>query len=269
MPESALTPCSYWVVRYTTNLLRDEWINVGVLLFDPAGPRFGARFLESSEEFSRLRRLQPNHDERLLRGLQTHFQTVVTSAEDPAAYLADLAETLSNAIQLSPDRGVLTEDFESELDRLYRQHVAPPHASALDHEQDFGRAFLRSRLNDVFRRTGLAGQIERQVAVDEFTYQGDPLRIDFAYRRRGTRGFVHTLSMERDAAEAKIVAYTAERIRRRLASSDFTVVTDARPDAKNERYQFVAKLLADVQVNIVPVAELESWVERLRLKLLQ
>ncbi len=267
MTEPFMTPCSYWVVRYTANLLRDEWINVGVLLFDPTGSRFRSRFIETDGEFSRLRRLQPNHDERILRALESHFQTAVASAEDPAAYLANLTETLSNAIELSPERGVLTEDFDAELDRLYQKHVAPPRASALGHEQDFGRAYLRSRLNDVFRRTGLAGQIERQVAVDEFTYKGDPLRIDFAYRRRGTRGFVHTLSIERDAAEAKIVAYTAERIRRRLASSEFTVVTDVRPEAGNEHHQFVAGLLADVQVTVVPVAELEPWVDRLRSEL--
>lgn len=269
MPEPALMPCSYWVVRYTTNLLRDEWVNVGVFLFDPAESHFEARFIETSEEFSRLRRLQPNHDESLLRGLRAHFQTAIANAEDPAAFLANLAGTLSNAIQLGPEHGVLTEDFDAELDRLYQQLVAPPHATALDHEQEFGRAFLRSQLNDVFRRTGLAEQIERQVAAEEFTYKGDPLRIDFAYRRQGTRGFVHTLSIERDAAEAKIVAYTAERIRRRLPSSEFTVVTDTRIEAGNERHQFVAGLLADVQVSILPVAELEPWVERLRVELSQ
>ena len=36
MPEEALQFCSYYVVRYQPNLIRDEWVNIGVLLLDPA-----------------------------------------------------------------------------------------------------------------------------------------------------------------------------------------------------------------------------------------
>ena len=27
--------CAYRVLRYSPNLVRDEWVNIGVLLFDP------------------------------------------------------------------------------------------------------------------------------------------------------------------------------------------------------------------------------------------
>ena len=44
MPDETLQLCAYQVVRYQPNLIRDEWVNIGVLLFIPeegAGNRPG------------------------------------------------------------------------------------------------------------------------------------------------------------------------------------------------------------------------------------
>jgi Protein of unknown function (DUF3037) len=269
MPEPELNAYSYWVVRYTPNLVRDEWLNVGVLLLDPGRPRLGARFIEENAEFGRVRRLHPNSDETILRALEGHFETVVGGAEDPRAYLAKLGDTLSNVVQLSPERGLLAGNFEEELDRLYQQHVAPPrHAGAAARWIGNTRAAILGRVNDVLHRAGLAGRIERRVRVEEFTYRGDPLRLDFAYQRNGTRGFVQALSLERDASQAKVLAYTAERIRQRLASTEFTVVTETVPQADNDRHQFFARLLDDQRIAVVPLAQLGPWVNDLRAGLL-
>src|SRR5579884_2198388 len=126
MPETVLNPYSYWVVRYTPNLVRDEWLNVGVLLLDPAHSRFAARFIEEEGEFRRVRKLNPDADGDVLRALERHFEATVRGSENPAMHMAKLAETLSNVVQLSPERGLLGGDFQSELERLYEQHVAPP-----------------------------------------------------------------------------------------------------------------------------------------------
>ena len=37
MPDDPLKTCAYHVVRYQPNLIRDEWVNIGVLLFIPDG----------------------------------------------------------------------------------------------------------------------------------------------------------------------------------------------------------------------------------------
>jgi len=270
MPETDLNTYSYWVVRYTPNLVRDEWLNVGVLLLDPGLSRFEARFIEESGEFGRVRKLHPNSDERVLRALERHFDTVVRGAENPSAYLAKLGDTLSNVVQLSPERGLLGGDFDGELERLYQQHVAPPRrAGAMSRLVANSRGWILSRLGAVLRGAGLTGRLERRVRVEEFTYKGDPLRLDYSYRRNGTRGFVQALSLDRDAAQAKALAYTAERIRQRIASTEFTVITEAPPAADNDRHQFVAHLLGEQRIGMVPVEQLDPWVNDLRAQLLQ
>ena len=123
----SLSPCAYHVVRYTPNLVRDEWVNIGILLFDPARRRLVQRLVEEPAEFARIRRLHPGADEELLRRLSDDFATQSALAgENPQGYIARLEQTLSNTIQLSPQKGLLAEDLEAELDRLYREHVEPP-----------------------------------------------------------------------------------------------------------------------------------------------
>src|SRR6266567_5960349 len=89
MPEAqttqALRPCAYHVVRYTPNLVRDEWVNIGILLFDPASGRVLRRLVEEPAEMARVRRLHPAADEALLRGLAEEFDAQINSGSGPAS----------------------------------------------------------------------------------------------------------------------------------------------------------------------------------------
>jgi hypothetical protein len=262
MPTEPLFPCAYRILRYTPNLIRDEWVNIGVVLLDPAGRRARVRCIEDAAEFARIRRLHPNADEPVLRALGSGFEArFAANGGDPQATLAMLDETLSNVLQLSPQRGVLAEDFDAELDRLYRDHVEPPR---LRRTAEAGsRAGIRLRMRSVFRSAGILGRLRAGVRVDEFTFRGDPFHLDFAYQRNGTRGFVHALPLARDAAPAKVLAFTAERVRARLASAEFTAVTEAEPQPGDARQAFIAGLLAEQNVSLLPVARLEEFAGRI------
>lgn len=43
MPDETLQPCAYHVVRYQPNLIRDEWVNIGVLLLIPGSELYTGR----------------------------------------------------------------------------------------------------------------------------------------------------------------------------------------------------------------------------------
>src|SRR5579863_9355342 len=146
MPEETLQPCAYHVVRYQPNLIRDEWVNIGVLLFipentpgeepgngpgkgprkEPAAGRVRQRWLEEPADLVRLRRLHPAADEELLLRLPGEFERQFAGREmDAAAILEKFDETLSNAVQLAPRKGLLSRDPDAELDRLFREQVEP------------------------------------------------------------------------------------------------------------------------------------------------
>jgi Protein of unknown function (DUF3037) len=269
MAETERREFAFRVLRYAPNILRDEWVNIGVILEQFSTGRRQARLVEESAEFARIRRVQPDADEAVLRGLPGEMEKWLSdSGGGSAANLAKLDDTLSNVLQLSPQRALLGDDFDAELDRLYRDYVAPaPRRGRGAAILESTRAWIRTRMNDVFRRHRILGKLEKGIAVEQFTQPGDPLHLDYGYRVNGTRGFMHAISLGRDPGQAKVLAFTAEAIRRQIASTEFVGVTEEAPQASNPRHQFVARLLAEQSIQIVALPQIEAFAERLRPRL--
>src|ERR1700693_3533805 len=121
MPDETLQPLAYHVVRYQPTLIRDEWVNIGVLLLDPASGLVRQRWLEEPADLARLRRLHPAATEELLRRRPAEFDRQFAGREmDAAALLEKFDDTLSNAVQLAPRKGQLARDPDAEIDRLFR-----------------------------------------------------------------------------------------------------------------------------------------------------
>jgi hypothetical protein len=262
---------AYRILRYTPNLVRDEWVNIGVLLFAPETGERRLRLIEEQDEFNRVRRLHPRADEALLRrlrdDLEDRFQSVNGtggSGSDWQALLAKWDDTLSNALQLAPQKGTRAQDLDAEMERLYNGHVALERAPApWACRAAAGRCVLTVRRSSA--QAPLWERIQKRVHVEEYTFPGDPMRMDYGYRRNGTRGFVHTLAVNRAPAEVKNLAYTAERIAAKVPwKSEFAAVTDIELMDRNLRHGFVRDTLRDAGIEPVPLDHFAVWVARLK-----
>jgi DUF3037 family protein len=272
-PAEAERPFVYRILRYTPNLVRDEWVNIGVLVFHPETGERRLRLIEDEDEYHRVRRLHPRADETLLRALRDNLESRFEAAREPHGaiggagewqkVLAKWDETLANALQLAPPKGVLGTDLDAELERLYADHVAVPRASGRVGAPG-SRGTIRSYCAQVFKQARVWERLEKSVRAAAFTFPGDPMRLDYSYRRNGTRGFVQTLSVTRAPNDVKLLAYTAERARAKLASTEFTCVTDVALLADNQRHGFVRETLRDAGVEPVPLEGLAVWVAKLR-----
>ncbi len=260
-----LQPWAFRIVRYAPNLARDEWMNLGVLFYSAKENRLEARLLRNESEFARIRRLHPAADIPLLRNLETELGARLDGFEGDAAGQVDkLDDVLSNVIQLGPQRAVLTASPAEELERIYEEYVSPPRSNQLrvaDEGID-SPAVIRRRAREIFSRAGLAPHLRPARAAD-FTGAGDTMRLDFHYRRNGTQGFAQALSLSRDPAQAKAFAFTAERIRQRLAHPQLTAITESEPQPGSERHLFVSEILREQQIEIVPLPALADWAARL------
>ena len=124
---------------------------------------------------------------------------------------------------------------------------------------------IRGYCAQVWKAAGLWERIEKSVRVTDFTFAGDPMRIDYCYRRNGTRGYVQTLSVSRAPADCKLFAYTAARIAARAPfRSEFAAVTDVPLLHENERHRFVRETLRDAGIEPVPMEGFAVWVAKLR-----
>jgi hypothetical protein len=275
-PEQAL---AYHILRYVPDLVRDEWLNIGVLVFNPETGERRLRLIEEQDEYNRVRRLHPWADEALLRALRDNLENRLDSgirsngsngSEIPwQGVLSKWEETLSNALQIAPQKGVLADDLDAEVERLYADHVAVPRRGARAGLPG-GRAGIRSYCAQVFRQARIWHRIEKSVRVAEFTFPGDPARLDYSYRRNGTRGFLHTLSVTRAPQDAKSLSYNVRHIAEKARyHTEFAAVTDVALSRDNNRHRFVLDTLREVGIEPVPMEGLAVWVAKLRPSLLQ
>jgi hypothetical protein len=269
----------YHILRYTSDLVRDEWVNIGVILFDPLTGALRLRLIEEQDEYARIRRLQPTADEDVLRGFRDHledrFATFLrnrgseqgerlAAGEELQNLIQNWNNTLSNGLQLAPQKGVYADDLDAELERLYAEHVAPPR-KVIRVGAPGSRPMIRSYCSQVWKAAGLWDRIQKSVLIAEFTFPGDPMRIDYGYRRNGTRGYVQTLSVSRAPADCKLYAYTAARIATRAPfASEFAAVTDVPLLLENERHRFVRDTLRDAGIEPIGMDQFATWVPKLK-----
>jgi hypothetical protein len=272
VPERGL---AYHLLRYVPNLVRDEWVNIGVLVFNPRTGERRLRLIEDQVEYTRIRRLHPSADEAMLRALRDDLEDRLDSWADhgPAIALETILSkcdaTLSTTLQIAPQKGVLADDLDAELERLYTDHVAVPRVYSRV-GQPGNRATIRSYCAQVFHQARIWERIEKSVRVAEFTFPGDPARLDYSYRRNGTRGFVHTLSVTRAPQDAKSLSYNVKHIAEKARyHTEFAAVTDVALSLDNDRHRFVLDTLREVGVEPVPMEGLAVWVAKLRPSLLQ
>jgi hypothetical protein len=121
--------------------------------------------------------LRPEADESLLRTLRDDLEDRLESARrgegrgsnsgaSNGSALEELLrkwdETLSNALQLAPQKGIISGDLDAELERLYADHVAVPRAAARVGAPG-SRGQMRSYCSQVFRQARLWDRIQKSV----------------------------------------------------------------------------------------------------------
>ena len=256
----------FFLLRYMPNLVRGEFINIGVMLYDAGeGKFFPPRLLD---DFRRARRLHPWADIEVLAGLETQIEREMAGG-DREKFLKRMSE-LSNQLSVGEPAAVLTTEPEAELDRLFDTYVREPrYPTRLAAAVERSRAWVRGQLRDALRKAGLWEKLAHRVPVAEYTHEGDRFRFDFGWRSNGHRGFLHALVLEREVDRAKVVAYTMERIVTRLRSEGHSVscaaVVEGAPE--NETAELSARILAEQKIEVVPVAEMGRYARELSARL--
>src|SRR5260370_23112891 len=108
----------YRVLRYTSDLVRDEWVNIGVILFDPLTGALRLRLVEEQDEYARIRRLHPTADEDTLRGFRDHLE------DRFATFLRNRRAEKGGALGVGEEIQKLIEKLNKNLS--HKPQVAPP-----------------------------------------------------------------------------------------------------------------------------------------------
>jgi Protein of unknown function (DUF3037) len=198
--------CEFQLIRYVPDPVRNEFVNIGVLLRAAEGGQSMVRF---TRDWGRVRCLDPDADTQMLEALEIEVGQRLDSqpADHPRPITAVLEESLSNGLQITEGKAYLVETFLAGLEDLMGQYVDPPRRERS--QRRGGRAALVAAMRTRFEQAGVWNLMRKQIAVAPYTKAGDPLRIDCGYRSNGDLKMFQAVSLQTDANDAKLLAFSA------------------------------------------------------------
>ena len=198
--------CEFQLIRYVPDPVRNEFVNIGVLLRAAEGGQSMVRF---TRDWGRVRCLDPDADTQMLEALEIEVAQRLKSqpAEHPRRITAVLEESLSNGLQITESKAFLAETFLAGLEDLMGLYVDRPQRERS--QRRGGRGALLAAMRTHFEEAGVWNLMRKQIAVAPYTKPGDPLRIDCGYKPNGLLRMFQAISLETDADDAKLLAFSA------------------------------------------------------------
>jgi hypothetical protein len=209
--------CEFFLIRYVPDAVRNEFVNIGVLLREAGGAVGQGPVLQFTRDWARVRCADPDADTAMLEALEGELRgRLVEAAQDGVRPLMDLIEdSFSNMLQITESKGCLAESMVSEVESLMRVYVEPRKRQSAGKKS--GRAAIQAAMRTQFERGRVWALMRKRVPASVYTRPGDPLRIDCAYRPNGLIRMFHAVSLENDTELAKVLAFSLPAIREGVA----------------------------------------------------
>ncbi len=263
-------PCEFFLIRYVPDVVKGEFVNIGVLLREAVGE--GARAeIRFTRDWTRVRCMDAEADIGLLEALEQEIASRLrtgASPRDPKTVMEVLEDTLSNSLQMTEAKATLAENMATEMELLLRLYVEPikvPKQWARS-----GRAAIAATMRTEFEKVGAWALMRKRIAASMYTRPGDPLKIDCGYRPNGVVRMFQAVSLEGDVEAAKVLAYSAPQLREGVdrvegAKLELTAVVeplrsvgnvDDATDEGTERYRFGVETMERQEIRVVTLSDL-------------
>ena len=117
------TQCKFFVVRYAPDAVKNEFVNIGLVLMPPAG---GAQ-IRFTNDWSRVRCVDPEADLEVLQALEGDLREKLREMNgDHDFILRRIQDSFSNALQTSEFQACLADSPTDEADELARLYLERP-----------------------------------------------------------------------------------------------------------------------------------------------
>ena len=217
-----------------------------------------------------MRGLDPEADIELLESYEAELRRLLQSRvpeiinyRGPMSrrewLLAQIRDSFSGALEITPMTAVLTESPQAELGKLAQMYLeSERHAQRVQS----GRRVIYTAMRDAFELAGVwqSPALRKDIAVAQYTRQGDPLKIDCGYRPNGVLHLFHAVSLATDVNSAKVLAFSYSEMRDGLhaaenAMSDLTAITEDELDPHDEAVAFALATLHNSNIAIARLSD--------------
>lgn len=276
----------YVIARYVPNVIRDEAVNVGVIVREVGGDSHSFKFLPRS---ATVRKLWPTADQKLVAHFHRQLEQAKRAAIGPSLFGDDMAggnvppldqrfftwaqRELNGNLQVTEPRGITATDVASALTFLYREYVALPQGSSRPINYQAMAPFAsRQRLWATFEKRNL---VRPGLLIREMTLPGKhaPWTFDLGHRNGQLRIInslaLNTLAPETNLGRALILKGMLEDVEATAGQEvNATAVVDLGRDEKRIPAAKEAKgILLDAKIEVVRSGEVTRLAERVQMEL--
>jgi hypothetical protein len=259
-----LKPFEFFLLRYVPDAVKNEFVNIGVVLIEPGAGFADVRF---TQDWGRVRRLDPQVDTDWLEAMEREIRAQLHDVPNRNAWMRRVQESFSGAMQLSETTGCLAEDPAKELATLVKMFVnAPPTVPEKEKKEPVhtGRRFILAAMEQAFSAAGISKLLMRDMPVESYTAPDDPFRFDFGYRLRGSENNIKLLQAVsfKGNDEAGIVfsaryAAVASAMSETLkANVHLTAILDGTVDRTKAKINFAMRCLERPDISVASVKQM-------------
>jgi hypothetical protein len=255
--------CSFFLLRYVPDAVKNEFVNVGLVLL----PESGRAELRFTHDWSRAKCLDPQADADLLEALEADLRgQLMDSNGGRDQILRKIQDSFSNSLQASEFKACLAESPSEEADTLARMYLESTRRSAP--RETSARQAILVRMRQEFEMTGAWPLMTKEIKAADYTRPGDPLKIDCGYSPlvNGTVKMFHALALPADANAvnaAKVLAFSfpqlAEGIRRKENKQvQLTAVVDDHLEREEPSIGFAFETLERQNVRVATLSHMHQ-----------
>jgi hypothetical protein len=257
--------CEFLLVRYVPDAVKDEFVNIGVVVLSDAEGFADLRF---TRDWRRVRCLDPSADVEMLQAMEAELrERLRAGGADRQRILHLLNDSFANAVQVSSPKALLTDAPEQELSRLAELYLeSARHGSKRD---SAGRGFLVTRMQEAFSQVGVWPLMFKKFTVAKYTHAGDPLKIDCGYRPNGVIKLFHAVSLSTDLDAAKVLAFSFPQVRDGIARvehaiTELTAIIEDDIQRDRDDIEFALDTLERSSISTVRIGEISRVAETAR-----
>jgi Protein of unknown function (DUF3037) len=261
----------FFLLRYVPNVVKEEFVNIGLVLLEPVSREDGNYFADVrfTRSWRGVRCLDPQADVEMLMALEQDIRGRLADRSDRAALLKMMEDSFSNAIQLAPMRSYVAEDPALEMETLASIYLESTKFTG--ERLPSGRQRILRKMREAFKQARVE-QFVMPVPVAPYTKAGDPFQFDFGYRIGGEIKLFQAVSLKGNVDGAILLASRYPRIAPVMAkvvqaTPGLTAVIDDDLDRGNENVQFALSTMEDEKIRIAAAAEMPMIAEVARREL--
>ena len=261
---AAMRQLEFFLLRYVPDAVKNEFVNIGLVMLEPAANGSGFADVRFSRDWRRVRCLDPGADVEMLEALERDIRARLTEVQDREALLRKLEDSFSNTIQLSPTRACLAVEPAAEIETLAKMYFEGPRRPA--RMEPSGRLRILRKMRNAFEQAGVWGVLIHDIAVERYTYAGDPLTIDCGYQPNGVIKMFHAAPLNAGVDVAKVLAFSYPQIaegigKEKSVVAKLTAVVEDDVDRNNKEIVFARGTLERAGIQIAFAAEMPKLAE--------